>query len=155
MLLSVKTPPFGRHSQHSLSQTWEPQSSSTRERTGDQGRNLFNQLYYGHSLTSLHSPATWLLSEQWRGLRCSDSTSYKTLQQTTMAVNTSNVHIIEASIQGIIFLVKFLPRTRDGARHGGQPAQSPASQGVISQGWKKHKDALHQQSTLVQGLSDP
>lgn len=153
MLFHVKTPRFGRHSQHILSQTWEPQSSSTRGRIGDQGRNLFNQLYYDHSLTSLHSPATWLFSEQWRGLCCSDSTSY--MEQTTTAINTSNVHIIDASIQGIIFLVKFLHRTRDGARQGEQPAQSPASQGVISHGWKKHKDALHQQSTLVQGLSDP
>lgn len=104
---------------------------------GDQGRNLFNLLYCWHPFTSLHSPATWFFSEQWRGLCCSDSTSYITLQLATMAVNTPNVHIIAASIQGITFLVKFLHRTRDGTRHGKQPAQSPTSQGVIFSRLKK------------------
>ena len=76
-----------------------------------------------------------------------------------MATNTANVHIIDISIQGIIILVKFFHRRRDGARRREQPGQSCITQSALSHKAEISMKKMHYTSknkvTLVKGLSDP
>lgn len=155
MLFSVKTPPFGKRSttgtltifcprleSHKAPALWWPRENLFNQlslRMGDQGRNLFNQL----SLLN-QSPFPCHLA-LFRATKRLVLLRLHQLHNSATNLYGSEHPKCDASIQGTIFLVKCFHRTRDGAGHGEQPAQSPPSQGVISQGWKKHKVAIHQQ----------
>lgn len=75
-----------------------------------------------------------------------------------MAINTPNVHIIDASIQGIIILVKFFHRTRDGARHGEQQVRAIFQSALFHKAEISTKVVYYTSKnnvTLGNGLSDP
>lgn len=134
MVVSVKTPPLGRKSTTGTPSIFCPRLESHKapaqwgEWVTKAGISLSALLL--SLLNKSPFPCYLVLFRAKKLVPLRLHTSSVTLQQATMAANTPNVHIIDASIQSIIFLVKFFHRTSDEARHREQPARSPTSQGV-------------------------
>lgn len=156
MLFSVKTPPFGKRSTTGTLTIFCPRLES--HKTPAQGGEWVTKAGISsiscHSLTSLHSPATWLFSEQRRGLCCSDSTNYITLQLTSTAVNTPNVMLP--------FKVLFSWWNASTGQGMGQGMGNNQLRALLHKVWflKAEKSTKLQYTsknkiTLVQGLSNP